>query len=178
MEVPRLRANWSCSYQPTPQPQKCQIQTTYMTYTAACSNTGSLTNWARPGIEPTSSLGSLPLSHNGNSKMTFLNSELYKRSHCSSWNNGVMNGSSIRDQQRDLRKVIFCCLFNRTSLQPRKLQWNIHIIITRFSIKKYHRNDNNQKYHIILPIPSMPISFTNLLNHLLCNQIIIFFFFF
>ena len=41
------------------------------TYAAACSNTGSLTHWARPGIEPTSSqrlcwVLSL-LSHSGNS---------------------------------------------------------------------------------------------------------------
>ena len=34
------------------QPQKHWIQAVSATYTAACSNTGSLTPWARPGIEP------------------------------------------------------------------------------------------------------------------------------
>ena len=49
-EVPR-----TCSCGPTPQPQQCQIQATSATYTTAHSNTESLTHWAKPGIEPTSS---------------------------------------------------------------------------------------------------------------------------
>ena len=36
-------------------PQQGQIRTASATYAAACSNPGSLTHWARPGIEPTSS---------------------------------------------------------------------------------------------------------------------------
>ena len=39
---------------PIPQPQQHRIQTTSVTYTTAHGNTGSLTHWARPGIEPTS----------------------------------------------------------------------------------------------------------------------------
>ena len=38
-----------------PQPQQCQIWATFATYTTAHSNTGSLTHWARPGTEPTTS---------------------------------------------------------------------------------------------------------------------------
>ena len=35
-----------------PQPQHCQIWATSVTYTTANGNAGSLTLWARPGIEP------------------------------------------------------------------------------------------------------------------------------
>ena len=38
-----------------PQPQQSGIQATFVTYTTAHGNTGSLTQWERPGIEPTSS---------------------------------------------------------------------------------------------------------------------------
>ena len=38
-----------------PQPQQCQIQAVSATYTTAHSNNGSLTHWARPGIDPPSS---------------------------------------------------------------------------------------------------------------------------
>ena len=53
----------------TPQPQQLWIQATYVTYVAACSNTRSLTHWARPGIEPTSSQRQClnPLGHKGES---------------------------------------------------------------------------------------------------------------
>ena len=37
------------------QPWKYQIETTSATYCTAWGNGGSLTNWVRPGIEPTSS---------------------------------------------------------------------------------------------------------------------------
>jgi len=43
------------SCQPTPQPQQCRIQVVSVTYTTAHSNGGSLTQRARPGIEPTDS---------------------------------------------------------------------------------------------------------------------------
>ena len=43
------------SNRPMPQPQQCGIRTTSVTYTTAHDNAGSLTHWARPGIEPTSS---------------------------------------------------------------------------------------------------------------------------
>ena len=45
----------SCSCWPTPQPQQHQIQAESVTYTRVHSNAGSLTPWARPGIEPTTS---------------------------------------------------------------------------------------------------------------------------
>ena len=38
-----------------PQPQECGIRALSSTYTTAHSNAGSLTHWARTGIEPTSS---------------------------------------------------------------------------------------------------------------------------
>ena len=55
MDVLRLGSNQSCSCRPTPQPQQCQIWATSVTYTASHSNAGSLTCWARLGIEPASS---------------------------------------------------------------------------------------------------------------------------
>ena len=39
----------------TPQSQQCQIQTEFVAYTTAQCNTGPLTHWVRPGIEPESS---------------------------------------------------------------------------------------------------------------------------
>ena len=38
-----------------PEPQQCQIQVESVTYTTAHSDTGSLTHWARPGMEPATS---------------------------------------------------------------------------------------------------------------------------
>ena len=55
MEVPRLGVSWSCSCQPRPEPQQLGIQASSATYTTAHGNARSLTHWARPGIEPTSS---------------------------------------------------------------------------------------------------------------------------
>ena len=63
MEVPRLGWNWSC---------------------AAHDNARSLTHWARPGIEPTSSwmlVRWFPLSHNGNSRSPAF--------HLQSWGRGL-----------------------------------------------------------------------------------------
>ena len=40
------------SYRTTIQPWQCQIQAAYVTYTAAHSNTRSLSYWAGPGMEP------------------------------------------------------------------------------------------------------------------------------
>ena len=48
-------SNLSCSRQPTPQPQQCQIRAASVTYTTAHGNAGSLTPRARPGIQPTTS---------------------------------------------------------------------------------------------------------------------------
>ena len=48
-------SNWSLSCQSKPQWEQCQIQAISVTYTTAHGNTRSLTHWARPGIEPTSS---------------------------------------------------------------------------------------------------------------------------
>ena len=60
-----------------PQPQQCQIWAASMAYTEACGNAGSLTQWARPGMELASSktLCQVPnlLSHNGNSSLIYFN---------------------------------------------------------------------------------------------------------
>ena len=75
MEVARgqiraAAANLHHSHQPH------QIQAASATYAAACGNSGSLTHWARPGIDPASSwtLCQIPnlLSHNGNYWRYFL----------------------------------------------------------------------------------------------------------
>ena len=70
-KLPGYRSNWSCSCLPT-QPQQSQIWVASAIYTTtACSNTRSLTQWARPRIEPECSWTLYwvlnPLSHNGNS---------------------------------------------------------------------------------------------------------------
>ena len=56
---------------PMPQTWQCRIWAASVTYTATYGNTGSLTHWARPEIEPTSSQRQCwvlnLLSHNGNS---------------------------------------------------------------------------------------------------------------
>ena len=44
---------------PAPQPQQHQIQAPSANYAAAYGNTGSLTHWVRPGIEPASSQRSI-----------------------------------------------------------------------------------------------------------------------
>ena len=55
MEVPRLGVNQSYNCWPTPQRQQYQIWATSATYTIAHGNTGSLTHWVRPKMEPTTS---------------------------------------------------------------------------------------------------------------------------
>ena len=55
MEVPRLGCSWSCSRQPTPEPQPRRIRAASATYTTAHSNARSLTHWARAGTEPATS---------------------------------------------------------------------------------------------------------------------------
>jgi len=52
---PGYELNQSCIHQPTPEPQQRGIQATSATYTTAHGNAGSLTHWARPGIEPSTS---------------------------------------------------------------------------------------------------------------------------
>ena len=62
--------NWSHSCRPMSQPQSRWIQAISSNYTTALGNAGSLTHWARPRIEPSTSWyesGSLPLSHDRNS---------------------------------------------------------------------------------------------------------------
>ena len=49
------RLNWSCCCRPAPQPQQQWIRAMSANYTTSCGNAGSLTHWARPEIEPTSS---------------------------------------------------------------------------------------------------------------------------
>ena len=44
VDVPSLGLHWSCSCQPTPQPQQHGIKATSVTYTTAHSITGSLTD--------------------------------------------------------------------------------------------------------------------------------------
>ena len=53
--IPSYGSNQSCSQQPIPEPQQHGIWAASSTYTTAHSNTGSLTHWARPGIDPTTS---------------------------------------------------------------------------------------------------------------------------
>ena len=75
MEVPRLGIESELySWQPTPQPQQGQIWAVSATYTAAHSNTQSLTHWGRPGIEPATSwmLDTFLLSHEGKSTKDIL----------------------------------------------------------------------------------------------------------
>ena len=52
-----LGSNWSCSCRITtqPQPQPHQIRATSATYTTAHGHIGSLSHWARSGIEPKTS---------------------------------------------------------------------------------------------------------------------------
>jgi len=75
MEVLRLGVKLELQLRTTSQPQQCWIWATSVTYSicGSCSNTGSLTHWARPGIELASSqiLCQVlnPLSHNRNSMM-------------------------------------------------------------------------------------------------------------
>ena len=47
--------NWSCCHWPAPEPQQHQIRAASENYTIVHANTGSLTHWARPGIEPATS---------------------------------------------------------------------------------------------------------------------------
>ena len=67
MEIPRLAVNLELQLQGL----CCQARATSSTYTAACSNTGSLSHWVRPGIKHASSQIICwvlnPLSHKGNS---------------------------------------------------------------------------------------------------------------
>ena len=82
MEIPELGLNWRCSCEPTPQPHQHWIWAASVTYPAACSNTGTLTHWVRPGIEPASLQRQHwvlnLLSHNWNSFLThFLIGFLY-----------------------------------------------------------------------------------------------------
>ena len=53
--IPDRGLNWNCSRWHIPQPQQHQAWATSVTHTTAHSNTGSLTQWVRPEIEPTSS---------------------------------------------------------------------------------------------------------------------------
>ena len=50
------KQSYSC--QPTPQPRQHRIWTTFVTYTTAHGNVGSLTHWGRLGIEPETSWSS------------------------------------------------------------------------------------------------------------------------
>ena len=54
-KFPSLGLNRNYSGRPTLQPQPSQIWAASATYTTAHSNTGSLTHWVRPWIEPASS---------------------------------------------------------------------------------------------------------------------------
>ena len=79
MKVSRLGLNQSCSCRTTPQRQQCGKGAEPMTYIVACSNGGSLTHWARRGIEPTSSRRLCWfLTHNRNSSTIFLASSCPK----------------------------------------------------------------------------------------------------
>ena len=60
-----MNKSYSCSQRP--QTQQRQIQAVTVTYSTAHGNPASLTNWAKPGIEPESSW--ILLSHNRNSSL-------------------------------------------------------------------------------------------------------------
>ena len=70
-DTPGLGVNSELQLSPTPQPEQHHIQATSATYVTACSNTWSLTHWARPGIKHTPAQRRprvlSPLSHSGNS---------------------------------------------------------------------------------------------------------------
>ena len=53
MEVSRSTQNYSC--RPRPEPRQRRIWAVPGTYTTVTATVGSLTHWARPGIEPISS---------------------------------------------------------------------------------------------------------------------------
>ena len=59
-KFPDWGSNRSCSCQPMPQPLQHQIRVTLASYTIAHSNTGSLTHWGWPGIEPAGSTMGTP----------------------------------------------------------------------------------------------------------------------
>ena len=71
MGIPGLGVRNGC--QPTPQPLQRRIRATSAIYTTAHGNAGSLTHWARPGIEPASSwflVGLFPLLYDRNSSLS------------------------------------------------------------------------------------------------------------
>ena len=54
-KFPGWGSNWNCSCRPMPWPEQSQIQAVLWPTPAACSNSVSLTHWARPGIKLASS---------------------------------------------------------------------------------------------------------------------------
>ena len=54
MEVPRLGVKWELQLLPYTAATET-IWAAFVTYAIICSNAGSLTHWAKPGIKPTSS---------------------------------------------------------------------------------------------------------------------------
>ena len=69
-----------------PQPQRCGISASSATYTTAHGDTGSLTHWARPGIEPGNSSTSVcKLQWKSlSSSASFDIIQIYGSSHCGS----------------------------------------------------------------------------------------------
>ena len=76
---PEPKVKSELQLQPTPWPWQHQIQATSANYAAACGNITSLTHWARPGIEPSSSRRQCQvfnlLNHTGNSVKCLLTNE-------------------------------------------------------------------------------------------------------
>ena len=54
MKVSSVGVELELQLRPTPQQQQHRILAVSVTYTTAHSNAGSLTHWARPGVEPSS----------------------------------------------------------------------------------------------------------------------------
>ena len=99
---PDQGSNPSCSRRPKPQPQQLSIWALSVTHTPGHGITGSLTHWARPGIEPASSwilVGFVISELQWNSWSAFLFIESFKLLVCS-----------------DLFFHVFCCFFQVNSL--------------------------------------------------------------
>ena len=111
---------------PVLQPQQHGIQTILVTYATACGNTGSLTHGKRPVIKFTSSQRQQvlnPLSHNGNSQVTFKIGALVVQWKCIQLVSMRMQVPSLASLRglRIRRCHELCCVGCRDGSDPRVL---------------------------------------------------------